>query len=293
MKDQNNLSEKEFLAQYDSTNYARPSVCVDMCVFSIQQEQSENYRKNPKSKLSILLIKRGGHPYLGEWALPGGFAQPDEYLEVAARRELKEETGLEDVFLNQVKTFSKPNRDPRGWVLSCTFVALCSQGNREIVAGDDAQEAEWFEITYTTLSDKVETTETKTIRNELFDINLESKNEYITARINHKTEHGYNYCREEFTIVDQEGIAFDHAQIIAECVNYLQDRAIDYRFVLNLLDPKFKLTDFQKAYELIMQTTERTSAFRRKVAQYVIETDEYAEGKGHRPSKLYMKKLDI
>lgn len=76
-----NISEEEFLKTYDAGEYERPSVTVDMLVFTIRSGEQENYRKLAEPELGLLLIRRGGHPYLGQWALPGGFVSMDESLE--------------------------------------------------------------------------------------------------------------------------------------------------------------------------------------------------------------------
>lgn len=78
-----NISEEEFLKTYDAGEYERPSVTVDMLVFTIRSGEQENYRKLAEPELGLLLIRRGGHPYLGQWALPGGFVSMDESLEDA------------------------------------------------------------------------------------------------------------------------------------------------------------------------------------------------------------------
>lgn len=133
---ENEMTEEEFLKQYDLRNYAPVALTVDLAIFTIRN-----------SKLSILLIKRGGHPELGKWALPGGFVNVNESLDEAAARELKEETNLsiQDGYLEQLKTYGDPNRDPRGFVSSTAYVALAPNVNRP-EAGDDAAEAHFFPV---------------------------------------------------------------------------------------------------------------------------------------------------
>ena len=84
------ISEKEFLAGYDIGAFERPSVTTDVVAFTIRSETNDNYRQDSDSKLCILLIRRGEHPYLGRWALPGGFLQPGETVEQCALREIRE-----------------------------------------------------------------------------------------------------------------------------------------------------------------------------------------------------------
>ena len=94
--------------------------------------------------LKILLIERGGEPFKGKWAFPGGFLRPDETVEECAIRELKEETGFDISFLEQLRTFSKLDRDPRERVISIAFFALAKIA--EVKGGDDAKVAQWFEL---------------------------------------------------------------------------------------------------------------------------------------------------
>ncbi len=113
--------------------FPRPALTVDCVVFGFDGRE-----------LQILLIRRGIEPFLGAWALPGGFVRMDEDLEDAARRELAEETGLHDIFLEQLQTFGAPGRDPRGRVVSVAWYALV-RPDRHLARGDtDASEAAWF-----------------------------------------------------------------------------------------------------------------------------------------------------
>ncbi len=116
-------------------DYWRPAVTVDNVVFSFDG-----------THLNALLIKRGNEPYKGQWAFPGGFLDEDETLEEAARRELKEETGLSPKFLNEVGAFSDLDRDPRGRTISVAFASVVRPNQSSAVAGDDAKEARWFNV---------------------------------------------------------------------------------------------------------------------------------------------------
>jgi len=115
-------------------DYPRPSVTVDMIV-----------TRNVSSGLEILLIQRLNPPFKDHWALPGGFIDMDETLEQAAARELAEETGLTDIDLKQCKAYSEPGRDPRGHTISVVFRGHVNN-NAKAVAGDDAKNANWFNI---------------------------------------------------------------------------------------------------------------------------------------------------
>jgi 8-oxo-dGTP diphosphatase len=95
----------------------------------------------------VLLVKRRNSPFEGQWAIPGGFVELYEPLEMAARRELREETGLELRQLEQLAAFGDPGRDPRGWTISIAFLALLDESDlqeHELRAGTDAAETGWF-----------------------------------------------------------------------------------------------------------------------------------------------------
>ncbi len=95
-------------------------------------------------RLYVLLIERGQDPYRGSWALPGGFLNMDETVEECARRELFEETGINDAYLEQFHVFSTVDRDPRERVVTVAFLALVRKS--QLTAGDDAAKAQWFEL---------------------------------------------------------------------------------------------------------------------------------------------------
>lgn len=130
MLDKNGLTEDEAIAQYKTRNYPKPALTADIAVFIGNR---------------LLLIRRGGHPFLGCWALPGGFAEPGETIEETAARELEEETGLKGLSLKMVGVYSTPGRDPRGWTVSVAY-AVRVEDALNAVAGDDAAEAAWFEV---------------------------------------------------------------------------------------------------------------------------------------------------
>ncbi len=120
---------------YDPSKYERPSVTTDVVIFSLVGND-----------LKVLLIKRGGRPFLDMWALPGGFIQMDESLEEAAARELEEETGVSDVYIEQLFTFGEPDRDPRTRVITVAYFALVPYGAIQHRPGDDATETSWFSV---------------------------------------------------------------------------------------------------------------------------------------------------
>lgn len=125
MEDTNNYTYK----------YWRPAVTVDNVAFSFDG-----------NSLNVLLVRRGGEPFKDFWAFPGGFLDEDETLEEAARRELKEETGITPKHFYEIGSFSDLNRDPRGRTISIAFASIVSPNSTATKAGDDAKDARWFPI---------------------------------------------------------------------------------------------------------------------------------------------------
>ena len=113
--------------------YPHPAVTTDCVIFGFNGE-----------RLQVLLIERGIEPFKGRWAFPGGFLKMDETAEEGAKRELKEETGLENAYIQQLHTFSAPNRDPRERVITIAYYALVKI--QEVKGGDDAASARWFPL---------------------------------------------------------------------------------------------------------------------------------------------------
>lgn len=135
----NDNSEKKLKGRKDPEvgfyyRYPHAAITADCVIFGF----------NGKS-LRILLIERGNEPYLGYWALPGGFMRIDESIEETAARELREETNLSGIFLEQFKVFSKVHRDPRERVVTVAFIALVKPEDYNLIAGDDADKAMWFD----------------------------------------------------------------------------------------------------------------------------------------------------
>lgn len=116
-------------------DYEQPSVTTDIVIFSIVEDA-----------LKVLLIKRGTDPFIDQWALPGGFVRMGEDLEDSAKRELAEETGVKEVYLEQLYTFGDVNRDPRGRVITVAYMALVNSGSINLKASTDAKDVKWFDI---------------------------------------------------------------------------------------------------------------------------------------------------
>ena len=180
-------TEEEFLKNYDPNRYPCPAVTVDIIVF---QKQG--------NRLKVLLVKRKNHPYIGNWAFPGGFLDIDEDIKDAAYRELKEETSVEvhQVELHQLHTYGSIHRDPRMRVISIAYIAIVHQ-DIPVKAMDDAEDAAWFYITMNQ--------QQLTLNHD--DINLR----FI------KTDDGFQ------KMSDSLSLAFDHLNILSDALQYLKD----------------------------------------------------------------------
>lgn len=156
--------------------YPHPAVTTDIVIFTVRD-----------AKLNVLLIKRAAEPYKESWALPGGFVRIDEHVDDCAKRELFEEAGLDNVYLEQLYTFGKPNRDPRERVISVAYYTLTPSEGLALKAGTDAADAGWYPIEDLpeVAFDHAEIIETARIR-------LSAKMEYSTI--------GLQFMPAEFTL---------------------------------------------------------------------------------------------
>lgn len=269
-------SEEEFLASYDIERYDRPSVAADIVAFTIQRIVEENYRRCEKNKLSLLLIKRGEYPFKGSWALPGGFLRPNETIEECAVRETIEETGVEPSAIMPVGVFSEVDRDPRGRIISNAFVSVITNGAENVIGGDDADDARWFDV--------------ELDRNDEGIYELRLTNGDITLKARLKEEKKI-FGTSKFRIIDSGTLAFDHSAIISTALVTLRKCIGNFEIIFDFLPEKFTLTQLQYVQETVLNVSILAANFRRKVSGYVEETDEYITGAGHRPAKLYKKKL--
>lgn len=268
-------SERDFLKSYDITKYDRPSVTTDVVALTIRSEETDNYRTDEQHDLSVLLVKRGAHPFKGRWALPGGFLQKSETVEQCAVRETREETSVTPTALMPVGIFSTPGRDPRGWIVSCAFISVLGAEDIRQKGGDDADEAQWFTIGFRQTDENT------------FELRLSHGEEEIRAVL---CETGSRFGKTEFEIKDSGGLAFDHAGIIATALTSLKEAAKDMNITFDFLPEKFTLTELQRVQEAITNASVFTANFRRKISGLVEETDEFRSGAGHRPARLYRRR---
>lgn len=298
--DINSSEEREYLENYNIEQFERPSVATDIVTFAVMQDgEQSNIRKLANRELKLLLIKRFQFPYKGAWALPGGFLRPCETIEETAKRELLEETGVENPFLHLAGVYSEAGRDPRGWIISNSFISLINAENCSLRADTDAWDAAWFcvKLQSDNTSSDDSTSTTKMIKHTLTlsfdsassDSNIKGyENIEIKAIVSEKsTRKGHNHVS-SYQIVDSGELGFDHAKIIVQSLLELRDMMeYDLRIAFDLLPESFTLAQLQSTIEKVTDKKFLSANFRRKAYDYVEETGEVIEGYGHRPAMLF------
>jgi ADP-ribose pyrophosphatase YjhB (NUDIX family) len=263
-------TEKEFLENYNPDQFEKLSMTVDILIFSVSSSTPENYRKLPKKNFSILLVKRDNHPFKDKWCLPGGFIGIEENLEDAARRILSNETNLHNVYLEQLYTFGEPSRDPRMRIVSTSYIALVDKSKLD---EELLPTASWFDISLEE-------------RDGIMDIELNNGEESINIKVKkelkHQTSSNYNY-----TIVENDKIAFDHPLVISTGIDRLKSKIEYTDIVFNMMSEHFSLGELQQVHEAILGKELLAPAFRRIIKDKVVKTDLIKKGRGHRPSVLY------
>lgn len=279
------LTEEEFLKEYSPGNYERPSVTTDILVFTVQNKEIADIRKADTKDLKILLIKRKDHPYIGQWAIPGGFVDIKESLEEAAKRELKEETDLDNIYFEQLATYGDVGRDPRMRVISCAYMALIPSKYLKPKAGDDAEDVQWFKITREEIDSSDE--------EDSWILHLCSDDEKVKISykiIEKHVRRGVSLEVETTVLPDsltEDALAFDHYKIIVDAIQRLKNKIEYTAIAFNLVDKLFTRSEIKTIYELILNRKLDHTELWRKIKDMVIETDIVSKEKAHRPSKCY------
>lgn len=264
-------TEEEFLKAYDPNEFERLSMTADILILSVSSQEATNYRKNDRKMMSILLVKRTDFPYKDKWCLPGGFLDPKtETLEECAKRVLKRETNLSNIYLEQLYTYDEVNRDPRMRVVSTAFVALI---DREKLT-EKVEHASWFDVTL--IEEK----------NNEVDIVLDNGTETINFTIEKKLKEKTT-DRYQFVTKKNDQLAFDHDRVILAGLERIRNKINYTDIVFNMMPEYFTLGELQQVYEVILNKKLLDPAFRRIIADKVVKTKKMKTGEGHRPSYLF------
>lgn len=253
-------SEAEFLAWYqeqDQPKYEKPSVTVDMVLMCYNKEEEQ---------LKIALIQRKGHPFRNSWALPGGFVNPQESTGDSVIRETNEEIGvtISKQNIEQLHTFSTPDRDPRGWVITVSYLAFI--GEEPLSAGDDANQVRWF--------------------------SLERKGQQLFLS---SGEIEIVLDMQSGTSIGKDTLAFDHSAIILKAFQRVANKMEHEPQVLLVLGQAFTITEARKVFAKFLGIDFKLidhSNFKKSMLQYFIEVGEKPVGIG-RPSKIYRLNDDV
>lgn len=266
--------------------FFKPSVTVDTIIFTVRDLNVDNYRKLPEKKFQVLLVKRAGEPYKDKWSLPGTFVGKEERFEEAVNRCLEEKANIKDIYLEQLYSWGDPQRDPRERVISTSYMGLVDVGDIQIKAGKNVEDIEWFNIRLNTIKEKSKERKSGYYKTEEIEIILENKEVTLKSRVKVVKElvNGNTII---YTQILQSDLAFDHAKILIYAIERLKNKVEYTTIAFNLMPEKFTLTKLQQVYEILLDKPLLKANFRRKIADMVIETEEYEENAGHRPSKLY------
>ncbi|MBE6047922.1 MAG: NUDIX hydrolase [Clostridium sp.] len=284
MKNEDGLTEEEFLKNYKPGNYERPSVTVDMVLFTLDDQEQEDLKKVPEKVLKVLLIKRKNHPFINCWALPGGFVDINESIEEAVYRELKEETNIDNVYLEQLYTWGDVKRDPRMRVISSSYMALVNKDDINAKAGDDASEVAWFNI-----KKVLKSTEDLKIVSHIILENKEQNIKIVYEMIENMQIKGYNKNSTfEIKLLEGEsGLAFDHIKILNYSLERMRNKVQYTTIAFSLLPKEFTLMEVQQVYELLLGRQLVKQNFRRWINPMVSKTGNVKSNRAYRPSSLY------
>lgn len=262
---------QEFLDSYDDSMFRHPSNTVDMILMTVHE-----------GVLKILLVKRRNHPFIGDWALPGGFIEFDEDMDEAVKRELQEETHIEKyTYFRQLYTLGNADRDPRTRVITTAYLSLTPSENvKRAKPGDDAQETAWFEIKKVShFIDEKKRESTLSLNNRELGLHMEFSI-LDTAQ--------QNYIKTRSRPLDTSNccLAADHIKVINMAMDQVQHRAASTGILFNVLPKECTLRQIQTAYEAVIGHKTDTGNFRRDIRKMLVDTHKKVKVNG-RMSELY------
>ncbi|MBQ4030859.1 MAG: NUDIX hydrolase [Bacilli bacterium] len=236
----------------------------DLVIFGVDSRRDDNLRVLPVKHLSVLLVKRTKEPDEGKWGLPGGFINIDETSKDASVRVLKKETGLDNVYMQQIGVNDLVSRDSRGRIISTTYMALV---DRTLIKDELNKDASWFDL---------EINDEKIV--------LSNQEDRIEFKVKRKTidEKSEEY---EYELVDQK-LTFDHDIILYKALMELRNKVKNTDIVFNLMPELFTVGELKQVYELLLGKKLINSAFRRWINDRIEFSGQYVSTGGHRPSEL-------
>ncbi len=250
VKNERGETLEQFLANYDENQYRHPSNTVDMILMTVSENQ-----------LKVLLVKRKDHPFIHDWAMPGGFINFDEDMETAVTRELAEETSItSNTYFTQLYTFGNADRDPRTRIITTAYLSMTSESNiRNTKAADDASDTGWFTISKNTISmDEKGRKSILTLDEAVKDVHMEYMVEDIAKK-------NYVETKSELLPSSNAKLAADHIKALNMAMDQMQQRVASSGILFNLLPTECTLREIQNAYEAVIGHKVDTANFRRDI----------------------------
>lgn len=250
-------------------NESKVYYSTDILIFSIDSRENNDIRKLPQKYFSILLVKRDKEPFKNMWCLPGGFIYENETSFEATKRILKKETNLENFYVEQLGVFDDINRDPRGRIISTSYMTLV---DKNLIKQELSTNARWFDIEINEQNNKI-----KILLSNEEKINIEIEKKLINKESN----------QFDYKLLNNDNIAFDHGLIINKGINTLRYKANYSDIIFNLMPEKFTIGELKQIYEIILGKKLINSAFRRVIAPKIEQVDDKIKTGGHRPSQKF------
>lgn len=254
---ENGETLQQFLDNYDENLYRHPSNTVDMILLTVYE-----------GKLKVLLVKRKNHPFIGDWAMPGGFINFDEDMEEAVKRELEEETSISEyTYFKQLYTFGNVDRDPRTRVITTVYLSMTPSSNiKNTHANDDAQDAAWFNISKKTVSVDEKG------RVSLVTLDNPNKKIHMVYEIVETAKRNYVESKSLWLAESNAQLASDHIKAINMAMDVVKHRVASTGILFNLLPAECTLREIQNAYEAVIGHTVDTGNFRRDIKKRLKDT---------------------
>ena len=205
---------------------------------------------------------------MDKWSLPGGFINLDETSKDASIRVLKKETGLENVYMQQIGVNDDVNRDSRGRILSTTYMALV---DRTLIKNELSQGASWFDLSVIENNNSIK-------------IVLKNEDDVLEYKVKRKVVDKKS-CEYEYELLDRV-LSFDHDCILVKALMELRNKVNTTDIVFNLMPELFTVGELKQVYELLLGKTLVNSAFRRWISDRIEFSGKYTSTGGHRPSEL-------
>lgn len=245
---------------------------AEILLVSVSDIDTDNYRKTSKKVISILLEKRDKEPFKDMWNIPGLLLNDlNDTLFQCANRVLRDKVGIKDnIYLEQLYTFDRLNRDPKRRVITTSYIALIDKNKLKTQPKNTC----WFNVEkYSNTSKWIKLTLSN--GEETLNINIEKQ-------LVDKTSNNYNYISN-----DNSSLAFSNDTVVAYGLDRLKNKINYTDLAFNLVGEYFTLGELQQVYEVVLNRKLLDPAFRRVIKNKVVRTDKQKTGEGHRPSYLF------